>query len=142
MTVMQKRPNETPKRDTAVVLIVEDDSTTREALASLLSGLGVDVVSADSASSALEYYRQAKPELIVSDIGLGEGGNGCELLERIREQESRDARSETPAIAITAFEGAQVMNAIAAAGFNHFLPKPVDLASLTELVQKTLARRD
>ena len=65
---------------TDVVLLVEDEPLILLAAAELLSGEGFEVLVASNSEEARALLAQ-RPEtkVVVSDINLGEGGNGIEL---------------------------------------------------------------
>ena len=69
------------------VLLVEDDSTTRQALATLLKNAGMRFTEAASADDALKAFTSDRPDLIVSDIGLPDE-DGYSLIRRIRSHEA------------------------------------------------------
>jgi PAS domain S-box-containing protein len=67
----------------AVVLVVEDDSATREALCELLRENGYAVRAAADGGQARQWVRQALPELVILDLLLP-GVSGFELLAEWR----------------------------------------------------------
>jgi DNA-binding NarL/FixJ family response regulator len=70
---------------TARVLIVDDHPLTREALASLLSANGFEVVGqASGGAEAIELAAELRPGLVVLDLTMPEM-NGLEALPRLRE---------------------------------------------------------
>ncbi len=67
------------------LLIVEDDPASCDALKRLLVGWGCQVRQAASADQALARLADDwLPECVVADLRLGEGGNGCETVMRLR----------------------------------------------------------
>src|SRR5262249_18396203 len=56
--------------DGVQVLLVEDDADTRMVLAELLRLQGARVAEAASTALALEQLRHARPDVLVSDIGM------------------------------------------------------------------------
>ncbi len=121
------------------VLIVEDDQPSREALESVLADQGACVTTAESASQAMESYEYARPRIIISDIGLAGGPDGCALLRQIRASDARRGCGRTPAIAVSGGEDTEA--AARAAGFDDFLSKPVDLHRLLARI-RSLAPAD
>jgi two-component system response regulator FlrC len=65
------------------ILVVEDDSGLREALVDTLSIAGYAVVEADSAETALVFFKQQVIDIILSDVQLG-GLSGLELLQSVK----------------------------------------------------------
>src|SRR5262249_2402248 len=65
------------------ILLVEDDPDTREAISLLLSHAGAVVSAAGSSPEALEVLPDARPDILVCDIGLP-GEDGYALLGKLR----------------------------------------------------------
>ena len=124
-----------------MILVVEDDPISREAIESVLQQTGARVVCAASAAAGWDYYQRSRPQLIVSDISLGEGDTGLNLLARIRALEAEKHQQPTPAIAITGLEGPAILDEVIRAGFNYFIAKPVDLSTLTALARTSLTHQ-
>ena len=79
------------------VLIVDDHPLTREALASLLSQHGFDVVGdANDGGEAIEQARRLRPDLVLLDLTMP-GMDGLTALPRIRE-----AAPESEVVVLTA----------------------------------------
>jgi len=109
------------------VLLVEDEPSTRAAVKAALQSQGAVVTEAGSAPAGFDAYRKARPDLIVSDIGLP-GEDGYSLIRRIRalEAEGGKANPRVPAIAVTAFVRPEARARAIEAGFQDQLGKPVD----------------
>ena len=119
------------------VLLIEDDARTRTGIALLLRQAGVDVLEADSAEPAMKLLEQARPDLIISDIGLpGEDGNA--LIRRIRAREAGAGQTPLPAIALTAFARESDRQSALEAGFDHHVGKPVDPDQLVAAVAEAM----
>jgi two-component system, NtrC family, response regulator AtoC len=70
--------------DTATVLIVDDDETSREYLSALLDALGFGVEGAAGGREALERLsRQPAPDVVILDVIMPEL-DGVETLRRYR----------------------------------------------------------
>lgn len=65
------------------VLLVEDDSFTRQLIADSLTQQGFAVSSCATASSAIEVIAANDPHVVVSDLDLGKGASGVDLLRLI-----------------------------------------------------------
>ena len=70
------------------VLYVEDEEGIRNNIEEILKHLFKEVFSAKNASEAYIKYIQNKPDLIITDIKMG-NETGIELLKRIRETDSK-----------------------------------------------------
>ncbi len=122
------------------VLVVDDEHDTREVLSVMLARYGTEVRAAGSAAEALEVFKQWKPDVLVSDIGMPEE-DGYALIEKIRALNQEDG-GDVPAIALTAFAAAQDKERALAAGFQRHLAKPIEPVALAKNVARILGRSD
>lgn len=113
-------------------LLVDDDRDSREFIAFLLEQYGAQVTEADSAHDALSSLRQAKFDLLISDIGMPDM-DGYTLIRQIRKQ-SPDQGGEIPAIALTAYAGEIDQQQALAAGFQRHISKPIEPELLIEAI--------
>lgn len=67
------------------VLVVEDDTFTKQLVSNALTAQGFMVEQATSVRSALEIFKTFEPHAVVSDLDLGEAVSGVDLLNRIKE---------------------------------------------------------
>src|SRR5688572_27886623 len=65
------------------ILVVEDEELMRSILRQLLEDSGYDVITADSAESALSVFAENEIAVTVTDIKMS-GMDGIELLDRIK----------------------------------------------------------
>lgn len=87
---------------------------------------------ASSAEAALERLAQERFDLVISDVGLGDGMNGWELADQVR------ARYPDLPFYLATGWGAQIDPAEARRrGVRAVLAKPYRLADLERLVQET-----
>lgn len=110
------------------VLIVEDEDDTRELLREILEGAGLVVRAAPSVAVAMEAFREMRPELVVSDIGMPEQ-DGFSFVRWLRSLSDEEG-GRTPAIALTAFARTDDRTSVLRAGFRAHIPKPLDIAEL------------
>lgn len=68
------------------VLLVEDDSFTRQLIANALNQQGFEVTECDNASSALDLVKSLEPHVIVSDLDLGRGASGLDLMRLVNRE--------------------------------------------------------
>ena len=118
------------------VLIVEDDEDSRELLLAVLRGCGAEVDGACSGAEALVLFEQARPNIVISDIGMPEM-DGYDLIRRLRVMNEGSAL--VPAIALTAFARKEDKSRALAEGFQAHVAKPIDPTELVQTVGK-LAR--
>src|SRR5262245_39679882 len=116
------------------VLVVEDDSDTREILKFVLEQNGAKVVAVDGVEPALEAFQADNPDTIVADIGMP-GYNGYALIAKIRELE-RETSRRTRCIAVTAFSTPKDRTATLNAGFDAYLAKPFRPAELVKTLSE------
>lgn len=113
-------------------LVVDDAPDVTEMLALFLQHAGYETVMAFSAQEALAEASVAHFDVVVSDIGMP-GMNGYELAKALRGMP--DYR-DVPMIAVTGFSAFDDRGRALQSGFNAHLTKPVNPASLLELIQQ------
>lgn len=107
------------------VLLVEDTSSLQMIYATILERAGWQVVTADTAASALEQFRRHRPQVVVLDLMLPDG-SGMEVM--------RTCLADAPAtrfVVITADGSIQLAVEAMRVGAHEFLVKPLDEARLT-----------
>lgn len=117
------------------VLIVEDDPASSDALSQLLEISGFDVRVAGDADEAIRAVRTNAPDVVLTDIDLGEVG-GCELARTLIQNEGFQGKIA----ALTGGTGAVHDAEIRQAGIDKKFSKPIDLAELKDFLFKLRAR--
>jgi two-component system CheB/CheR fusion protein len=112
----------------ARVLIVEDDSGTRDALTRILRLTGAVIRTAASAADAMTCFAEFHPDLLVCDIAMPDE-DGHSLLRRIRAL-GPERGGDVPALALSALAGDDDRRRSAEAGFQMHMAKPVEVARL------------
>jgi PAS domain S-box-containing protein len=116
------------------VLVVDDEDDARELIKRILADCNADVLTAATATEALHLLQHARPDLMVSDLGMPEV-DGYGLLDRIRAL--GPARGgDLPAIALTAFARSEDRIKALSSGFLAHISKPVEP---NELIAKVAA---
>jgi len=110
------------------VLLVEDDTDTRQALIDLLRGAGFPVLASDEGRKALELAAAVMPSAVVLDLVMS-GMDGWEFLDR---RKSVPQLARTPVIVITGTAGAKVESAAAV------LSKPLELEVLLSTLRRVV----
>jgi signal transduction histidine kinase/FixJ family two-component response regulator len=139
-------PSSTPARtplDGYVVLLVEDDRDTREALACMLRSYGAVVTAVASAFAALDLMTGAMssqpnrepPDVLVSDIGM-RGMDGHELIARLRAMERASGTPAVPVAVVTAYGDPMGPMLHDDAEIQAFVAKPVDPEQLVSIVAR------
>jgi PAS domain S-box-containing protein len=114
------------------VLVVEDEPDAAEFVTNLLAMHGADVVTAASAREALKAVVHARPDILISDIGLPEM-DGYQLMEQIRKMNVTDGGG-IPAVALTAFARSEDRTRALRAGYQTHLAKPIESTELVATV--------
>jgi CheY-like chemotaxis protein len=119
----------------SLILVVEDDPRSRRLLRDVLGFHGYRVQEVDSGEDALAAIAVERPAAVLLDIQLP-GISGFDVLARLRADQSL---AGVPVVAVTASVMEHDRKRIMAAGFDHYLPKPVDLDQLLRLVAEMVA---
>ncbi len=126
--------------ETLPVLVVEDDTPLREALADTLELAGYSVMPAADAQQALAWLEKGAPGLVLSDVQMP-GMDGHALLRTIKAK-----RPEIPVLIMTAY--GQIERAVEAMreGASDYLPKPFEperlLAAVARYFRQEVASDD
>ena len=119
-----------------IILVVEDNERNRKLVRTILEFRGYEVVECDDGEPALGLAKQHRPALILMDIQLPTV-DGITALGRLR------ADAETaliPVVAVTASVTPGERDRVAAAGFNGYISKPIDVANFGDMVDKLLGK--
>jgi CheY-like chemotaxis protein len=121
------------------VLAVDDEEDTRELLRTILEQAGANALTARSAEEALALYRVTPPDIIVSDMRLG-NSDGYAFINTIREY-NKEYRGYTPAVALTGYVYPGDEDRAMAAGFDAYVHKPFNPESLVLTISKLLQQQ-
>jgi signal transduction histidine kinase/ActR/RegA family two-component response regulator len=121
------------------IVLVEDDPDSSDMLVTVLTHQGATVVTASSAQEGLEKVRLAKPDILISDVGLPQE-DGYDLIRKVRQLPPGEGGA-VPAIALTGYVSHQDRSAAIAAGFQEHVPKPLDVEYLIESIARLAAPR-
>ncbi|GLR14801.1 hypothetical protein GCM10007907_35910 [Chitinimonas prasina] len=120
--------------DAGLVLVVDDDRSTRSALRHALERGGFQVVEAGDGNEALVLLGQCAPDVILMD-GLMPGMDGFTACARLQEMpEYRDI----PVLMITALDDNQSIEQAFAVGASDYLTKPIHLAVVQQRVRRVV----
>ena len=114
------------------ILIIEDDEMSRQLVRDVLVFHGCQVLEAKNAENGLRILREQGPRVVLMDIQLP-GIDGFEMLSRIR---STEGFEQTRVVAVTASAMSHDRRRILAAGFDAYVPKPVNIDELVETVNR------
>lgn len=130
-----------PRLENIFVLVVDDDSKTRDVLSSLLTSLGAQVKTLESVESAITALSDADPDILISDLGMP-GRDGYSLIKEIRAREKATGASQhLPVVALTAYGRVEDKVEIFSSGFDSHVVKPVDPAELAAVIKRLVECR-
>lgn len=112
------------------ILLVEDDTKSRNALNRLLQQWGFEVAAAENLQRGLSYLNSERFDGIVSDIALPDG-TGYALVS-----EARRNADPVLAIAVSGFRYPEDVQTPRLTGFDYHLDKPIDTARLHSLLDE------
>jgi two-component system, LuxR family, response regulator FixJ len=122
-------------KDTATVIVVDDETSVRHALTEMLSVFGYNVEAYPSAEDLLQSLDPREIGCIVADVRMP-GMDGIELVQELSRRDSANP--------VIVFSGhADIAMAVAAirAGAEDFIEKPIDDSKLVAAINRGLARR-
>jgi CheY-like chemotaxis protein len=126
-----------PSLDDVQVLLVDDDADTLQILSVMLADSKATFQTAASVSEALEVLEWYEPDVVVSDLAMP-GQDGYSLIRQLRALEAKNG-TQIPTVALTSHARVEDRTRALSAGFNMFVPKPVQpdeiiaaIAKLTE----------
>ena len=121
----------------STVLIIEDNDKNMKLARDVLQAKGYQTLEAVTGEEGVKLVKEKKPDLVLMDIQLP-GINGIEAFRQIR----GDANTRgIPVVALTASVTPTDRSAIAAAGFDAFLGKPIDLKEFLDTVKRLVERK-
>lgn len=106
------------------ILIVDDDRESCEMMLEALRRYGASVQCALSATEAAGTLLDFRPDLVLSDIARP-GRDGYTVLSEVRKIEPVLGR-RVPIAAVSAYAHAEDRQRAIAAGFDHYLPSPLN----------------
>ncbi|HEY9627829.1 MAG TPA: response regulator [Coleofasciculaceae cyanobacterium] len=120
------------------ILVVDDETDSREFVVFVLEQANAIVASASSGFEALQCFAQSTPDIIISDIGMPDM-NGYMLMQHIR---ALDQGKTIPAIAFTAYAGELDQRQSLAAGFQKHIAKPIEPEVLIKAIASLILSSD
>ncbi len=117
------------------ILIVEDERAIQIALSGLLKREGYTVETTSTGEEAIERMREDPFDLVLTDLALGRGISGMDVL-----RESKKIRSEAAVIMITAHGSEKIAVEAMKAGAEEYVPKPFNNDEIRVVVARALDR--
>lgn len=122
------------------IVLVEDDPSSRQSLATVLESEGARVIAAADAEEGIEAALESAPDVVICDIDLP-AMDGFYLIQRLRDDEIRNDRSPAVAVAITGHADEAYRLRSIGEGFHHFMRKPADPERLVSLIADAIDAR-
>jgi len=118
------------------VLLIDDHALVRKGLEELLQSRGIEVVgSAGNGEQGIQLAKEQSPDIILLDINLP-GIDGLELARRFKADERL---APVPLVATTAQVLVGDRERCLEAGCDDYLPKPLDIRKLRQVIRHYLS---
>ena len=118
------------------ILVVDDDSSVRDSIESVLRDEGFDVATASDGQEAISWVDKARPGLVLLDVWMP-GADGIEVLSRIKEK-----RADVPVIILSGHGNVEVAVRATKLGAVDFIEKPFSIDGLLSSVTRALDGED
>jgi two-component system cell cycle response regulator len=118
----------------ARILIIEDNPANLELVRYLLAAHGYPTLTAMNGEEGLHLFGSERPDVVLCDLQLPIR-DGYEVLAEIRKD---PARGDTIVIAVTAFSMSGDRAKATSAGFDGYIPKPIDPTTFVQQVEGLL----
>ena len=109
------------------ILVVDDQKSQREIARRLLTRLGYEPLTAASGEEAVAIVRQTEVDLVLLDMIMDPGMNGCDTYRRILEH-----APGLKAIITSGYSSAEDINRALELGISQFIRKPYSLQELAQ----------
>ncbi len=119
-----------------LIVVMDDDASTRVLVAAVLRKEGYDVLAAEDGALGLALIREHKPDLVVSDVQMP-NMDGFGVLEAVRADESI---TTTPIILLTSLQDRAHMRQGMTTGADDYLTKPFAPQELRDAVNTQLSK--
>lgn len=117
------------------ILIVDDNVDSARGLAMCLESQGYEARITHTGKGGLAAANEYQPDVVLLDIGLPDI-DGYEVAQSLRQDPQL---GEVTIIAMTGYGGEADKSKARAAGFNHYLVKPIDLSKLLSLLSRQIS---
>ncbi len=125
------------QKNTPLILIVDDDRTTRKILRRAIEQEGYQVAEASDGAEGLEAYALLNPDMVLLDAKMPvmDGFTCCSKLQ------ATNGGSRTPVLMITSLEDEKSVDRAFEAGATDYITKPIHWAVLRLRVRRLLQER-
>lgn len=114
-----------------LLLLAEDDEAMRSLLFDEFFDMGFRIIEATSGDQALQYVLANKPDVILTDLRMPQGG--IEYVSRLR-----SSAPDVPIVVMTAYGDSRTKPAAFALGVAAYFDKPVRISDLKVKVEELL----
>jgi len=114
------------------VLVIDDGAENRELLSLVLGDLGISIRMGENGQEALDALAEEDFDVVLMDVQMPVM-DGYQAAGRMREM-----GLTLPVVALTANAMKGFEQKVLAAGYSHYMPKPIDLDKLTSLLGELL----
>lgn len=126
-----------PKLAGLRLLVVDDQPDILELIEEVFTPAGTIVRLCASATEGLATLRAWQPDLLISDIAMP-GEDGYWLIDKVRALPQEEGGA-IPAVALTAYVRVEDRTRVLAAGFQMYVPKPIEPTELISVVASLVA---
>lgn len=117
------------------ILVVDDNRHAVEIVRSILASVGAQqIVPSSTAHDAFRQMQQQTIDLVILDQNLGAGGEGIQLVKRIR-NDPASPNPYMPILMLTGYADEKRVTAARDAGVSEFLVKPFTVAGLLKRIE-------
>lgn len=133
MEIDQKLENEVIGK----LLIVDDDAIIRNALESILGGVGYEIITAENGSEGVRQFKKGQPDLVLMDVMMPvmDGYEACRELRTLADFH------KLPIILLTGLNDTESVDEAFNAGATDFITKPINWTLLAQRVRYALRGR-
>lgn len=118
----------------ANILVIEDNVDVTMVLEKRLTDFGFDVLISNDANEGLKLARSAKPDLILLDLKLPDGG-GLSILKNLK---TSDSTREIPIVVLTGVRGSEIKESALKEGAAAYVEKPYEPQALLAVIKNAL----
>ncbi len=115
------------------IMVVDDEKLLLDISETMLLSLGYQVIAKDSGEEAIEYLHHHKVDLLILDMIMEPGINGCQTYEEVLK-----FRPGQRAIIASGFAKNEDVNRVLRLGATSFLRKPYTIKSLGKAIKEAL----
>lgn len=128
------KPQDNARENPALkILMIEDNEDSAEMLRQVLELSGHEVMLATRAQQGIDLARRHEADIVLCDIGLPDGMSGFDVAKALRgDPRTRDLRL----VALTGYGRQEDKLRCAEAGFDAHLTKPVDISSVSRVLEE------